>query len=140
MMYKKELEIEGCKTFICSKMHYIEEYTKMLEENENTKKRLEYAIEQIVNTYVKKTYRNSTHGTTKHIVLGAIYVASHSIEWVDSALPMYTYEDIRRCGAKRNKSGEIESWPAIPTIRKYALEIFNVLGYTNFTKLRKEYK
>lgn len=71
-MDKKELEIQGCRTFVCPNISLIEEKGKELLLKDSTIKRAkELAVE-----YFKKTYKSPRYSSAKHLLPSFLYVAS----------------------------------------------------------------
>lgn len=68
----KELEIQGCRTFVCPNISLIEEKGKELLLKDSTIKRAkDMAIE-----YFKKTYHRPHYSSAKHLLPAFIYIAS----------------------------------------------------------------
>lgn len=71
-MNKKELDIKGCRTFVCPNISLIEEKGKELLLKDSTIKRAkDLAIE-----YFKKTYRRPHYSSAKHLLPAFVYIAS----------------------------------------------------------------
>ena len=71
-MDRKELDIQGCRTFVCPNISLIDEKGKeLLLKDETIKRAKELAIE-----YFKKTYRMPHYSSARHLLPAFIYIAS----------------------------------------------------------------
>jgi len=71
-MTAKELEILGCRTFVCPNLKLIDEKGKELNLSEDTiKKAKDMAVE-----YFKKTYRRPHYSSAKHVLPAFVHIAS----------------------------------------------------------------
>jgi transcription initiation factor TFIIIB Brf1 subunit/transcription initiation factor TFIIB len=68
----KELEIQGCRTFVCPNINLIEEKGKELLLKDSTIKR----AKDMAIGYFKKTYSRPHYSSAKHLLPAFIYVAS----------------------------------------------------------------
>lgn len=69
---KKELEIQGCRTFVCPNLSLIDEKGKELGLKEETiKKAKELAVR-----YFKETYHRPHYSSAKHVLPAFLYIAS----------------------------------------------------------------
>jgi len=71
-MTAKELEILGCRTFVCPNLRLIDEKGKELNLSENTIKKAKNLAVQ----YFKKTYRRPHYSSAKHVLPAFIHIAS----------------------------------------------------------------
>ena len=68
----KELEIQGCRTFVCPNLSSLDEKCKGLDlKNETIKRAKDMAIE-----YFRKTYRMPHYSSAKHVLPAFVYIAS----------------------------------------------------------------
>lgn len=68
----KELEIEGCKTFVCPNLSIIDEKGKELLLRDETIKR----AKDLAVRYFKETYHRPRYSSSKHVLPAFIYIAS----------------------------------------------------------------
>ena len=71
-MNRKELEMQGCRTFVCPNISLIEEKGKELLLKDSTIKR----AKGLTIEYFKKTYRNPHYSSAKHLLPAFLYIAS----------------------------------------------------------------
>lgn len=71
-MDRRELEIQGCRTFVCPNISLIEEKGReLLLKDETIKRAKDLAIE-----YFKKTYKRPHYSSAKHLLPAFVYIAS----------------------------------------------------------------
>lgn len=71
-MTTKELEMQGCRTFVCPNISLIDEKGKALFLKDRTIKR----AKELTIEYFKKTYRKPRYSSAKHLLPAFIYIAS----------------------------------------------------------------
>jgi transcription initiation factor TFIIIB Brf1 subunit/transcription initiation factor TFIIB len=71
-MSNKDLDIAGCRTFICPNMNLLEKWAKRLELSDL----VIVKAKTMSNEYIKRTYHNPKYASIKPVIAACIYIAS----------------------------------------------------------------